>query len=71
MVTGEPEGSVLGAAAFAYRTLGMIDSFEYLLERNPIMRKVRSESNAHEFYQTQFQFDWYMHLYWKFQKEFN
>ena len=69
MVTGEPEGSVLGAAAFACRTLGMIDSFEYLLERNPIRRKVRPESNAHEFYQTQF--DRHMHLYWKFQKEFN
>ncbi len=68
MVTGEPEGSVLGAAAFAYHTLGMIDSFRYLLERNPIMQKVRPEGSAHKFYQTQF--DRYMHLYWKFQKEF-
>ena len=67
-VTGEPEGSVLGAAAFAYHTLGMIDSFRYLLERNPIIQKVHPESNAHEFYQAQF--DRYMHLYWKFQKEF-
>ena len=69
MVTGEPEGSVLGAAAFAYHALGIIDSFEYLLERNPIMRKVRPEASAHEFYQAQF--DRYMHLYWKFQKEFD
>ena len=68
MVTGEPEGSVLGAAAFAYHTLGMIDSFRYLLDRNPIIQKVRPEASAHEFYQTQF--DRYMHLYWKFQKEF-
>ena len=68
MVTAEPEGSVLGAAAFAYHTLGMIDSFEYLLERNPIMRTVRPEANAHEFYRGQF--DRYMHLYWKFQNEF-
>jgi gluconokinase len=50
LVSGEPEGSVLGAAAFAYHTLGMIDSFEYLLERNPIIRKVRPDVNAHEFY---------------------
>ncbi len=68
MVTGEPEGSVLGAAAFAYHTLGMIDSFRYLLERNPIIQKVHPEANVHEFYQAQF--DRYMHLYWKFQKEF-
>ena len=68
MVSGEPEGSVLGAAAFAYHTLGMIDSFEYLLERNPIIQKVHPEASAHEFYQTQF--NRYMHLYWKFQKEF-
>ena len=68
LVSTEPEGSVLGAAAFAYHTLGMFDSFECLLERNPIIRKIRSEVNAHEFYQAQF--DRYMHLYWKFQKEF-
>jgi sugar (pentulose or hexulose) kinase len=68
MVSGEPEGSVLGAAAFAYHTLGMIDSFEYLLERNPIIQNVRPEASAHEFYQTQL--NRYMHLYWKFQKEF-
>ena len=30
IVTGEPEGSVLGAAAFAYHTLGLIDSFRIL-----------------------------------------
>ncbi len=68
MVTGEPEGSVLGAAAFAYHTLGMIDSFRSLLDRNPIIQKVHPEASAHEFYQTQF--DRYLHLYWKFQKEF-
>jgi gluconokinase len=68
MVTEEPEGSVLGAAAFAYHTLGMIDSFEYMLERNPIMQKVSPEAKAHEFYRKQF--DRYMHLYWKFQDEF-
>ena len=64
MVAAEPEGSVLGAAAFAYRNLGMIGSFRYLLERNPIIQKVRPETSAHEFYQTQF--NRYMHLYWKF-----
>ena len=68
-VTGEPEGSVLGAAAFAYHTLGMIDSFQCLLDRNPIIQKVRPEASTHEIYQTQF--DRYMHLYWKFQKEFD
>lgn len=67
-VTGEPEGSVLGAAAFAYHTLGMIDSFQYLLERNPIKSKVSPEAKVHEFYQAQF--DRYLHLYWKFQEEF-
>lgn len=68
MLTGEPEGSVLGAAAFAYHALGMIDSFRYLLERNPVMQKIQPEASAHEFYRTQF--DRYMHLYWKFQDEF-
>ncbi|MGD8649791.1 MAG: gluconokinase [Desulfobacterales bacterium] len=68
MVAAEPEGSVLGAAAFAYHTLGMIDSFKYLLEKNPITQKVRPKANAHEFYR--YQFDKYMHLYWKFEKEF-
>jgi len=68
-VTGEPEGSVLGAAAFAYHTLGMIDSFQDMLERNPIVRTVCPESKSHEFYQAQF--DRYMHLYWKFQEEFD
>ena len=69
VVTGEPEGSVLGAAAFAYHTLGMIDSFQDMLERNPIVRTVCPETKSHEFYQTQF--DRYMHLYWKFQEEFD
>jgi hypothetical protein len=68
-VTGETEGSVLGAAAYAYHTLGMMDSFRYLLERNPIIQNVRPKANAREFYQIQFKR--YMHLYWKFQKEFN
>ena len=69
MLTAEPEGSVLGAAAFAYHTLGMIDSFRCLLERNPIIQKVRPEANLHAFYQTLF--DKYMHFYWKFAKEFS
>ena len=69
MVTGEPEGSVLGAAAFAYHTLGLIDSFGYVLERNPVIQKVCPEAKAHEFYRTQFKR--YMHLYWKFQEEFH
>ncbi len=68
MVTAEPEGSVLGAAAFAYHNLGMIDSFNFLLEKNPIVQKVRPEASAHEFYQIQF--EKYMHLYWKLEKEF-
>jgi hypothetical protein len=46
----------------------MIDSYRYLLEKNPIVQKVRPEASAHEFYQIQF--DKYMHLYWKFEKEF-
>ncbi len=62
-------GSVLGAAAYAYHTLGMMDSFRYLLERNPIIHKVRPKAKAREFYQIQFKR--YMHLYWKFQKEFD
>ena len=68
-VTGEPEGSVLGAAAFAYHTLGMIDSFQDMLERNPIVHTVCPGTKSHEFYQTQF--ERYMHLYWKFQEEFD
>lgn len=69
MVAAEPEGSVLGTAAFAYHTLGMIDSFKYLLEKNPIVQKVVPETKAHEFYRNQF--DKYIHLYWKFEKEFD
>jgi gluconokinase len=68
LVSAEPEGSVLGAAAFAYHTLDMIDSFRYLLDKNPIIQKVVPEANTHRFYQTQF--EQFMHLYWKFQKEF-
>jgi sugar (pentulose or hexulose) kinase len=60
---------VLGAAAFAYHTLGMIDSFEDMLERNPIVHTVCPETKSHQFYRTQF--DRYMHLYWKFQEEFD
>jgi gluconokinase len=69
MVTGEPEGSVMGAAAFAYHTLGMLDSFKDILLRNPIVRKVTPDIESHEFYRSQF--DRYMHIYWKFQKEFD
>jgi gluconokinase len=69
VVTGEPEGSPLGAAAFAYHTLGMIDSFQDMLERNPMVRTVCPETKSHEFYRTQF--ERYMHLYWKFQEEFD
>ena len=69
MVTGEPEGSVLGATAFAYHTLGLIDSFQYLLEKNPIIRKVHPDADANKYYSAQF--ERYMHLYWKFQEEFS
>jgi gluconokinase len=69
LVSGEPEGSVLGAAAFAFHTLDMIDSFKYLLDKNPVINEVKPETAEHDFYQSQF--ERYMQLYWKLRDEFD
>lgn len=69
LVSGEPEGSVLGAAAFAFHSLGLIDSFRYLLDKNPIIQEVGPEAQVHEFYRSQF--ERYLQLYWKLRDEFD
>jgi gluconokinase len=53
-VTYEPEGSALGAAALALRALGLIDSLEGLVQKNPVREIVRPETTAHTFYDMQF-----------------
>jgi gluconokinase len=68
MVTGEPEGSVLGSAAFACRTLGLIDSYDLLADLNPVQKVVRPRPDVHERYREQFEN--FMRLYWKFSEEF-
>ena len=69
MVSGEPEGSVLGAAAFVYHTLGIIDSYSYLLDKSPVIKKIQPKAKNHEYYRSQV--DRFMHLYWKFHEEFD
>ena len=68
LVTGEPEGSILGATVLALRTLGMIDSFQCLVEKNPVRRTFRPRAEAHQYYTSAFQR--YMRLYWKLRPEF-
>jgi gluconokinase len=69
MVTGEPEGSVLGAAAFAYHTLGVIDSFKALLDKNPVLKVIHPQPEMYQFYKGEF--ERYMRTYWKFREEFD
>jgi sugar (pentulose or hexulose) kinase len=68
LVLREPEGSVLGAAALALRTLGTIDSYECLRDKNPVQRTIPPRPEAHRFYKTAFQR--YLQLYWKRRPEF-
>lgn len=62
-VTGEPEGSALGAAALAGRALGLIDSLDGLAQKNPVREIVRPDKAGHEFYETHFRR--YLDLYEK------
>jgi gluconokinase len=64
----EPEGSVLGAAALALRTLGAIDSYGCLRDKNPVQRTIQPRPEAHRFYTTAYQR--YLQLYWKLRPEF-
>jgi gluconokinase len=68
LVLENPEGSVLGAAAFAYHTLGMLDSFTSLLDKNPVSKTIHPEPELHQFYTHEF--ERYMRIYWKMREEF-
>ncbi|KPJ78264.1 MAG: hypothetical protein AMJ54_04690 [Deltaproteobacteria bacterium SG8_13] len=68
LVAREPEGSVLGTAALAFRSLGMIDSFQCLLDKNPLRKTIRPRDEEHRFYAASFKR--YMQLYWKLRPEY-
>ena len=68
LVAKESEGSVLGAAALALRTLGAIDSFQCLRDKNPVRQSIRPRDRVHRFYEQAFQR--YLQLYWKLRPEF-
>ena len=68
-VLQEPEGSALGAAAFAMHTMGKIDSFACLLEKNPVRKTISPEADAHRFYTAAF--ERYLQLYWKLRPEYH
>jgi gluconokinase len=67
-VTGEPEGSVLGAAAFAYHALGELKSFRKLEEMNSIKQVVKPDQVVHHFYEAEF--DKFLRIYQKNKDEF-
>lgn len=67
-VTGEPEGSVLGAAAFALYTLGEIDSLERLKELNPIKEIVEPRTELTRLYSEKYEKT--MRIYHKLKDEF-
>ena len=67
-VTNEPEGSVLGAAAFAFYALGELKSFESLAEMNPIKQLIRFQPEVQEFYTKEF--ERYLRIYHKIKDEF-
>jgi gluconokinase len=67
-VTDEPEGSVLGAAAFAFYTLGELKSFESLEEMNPIKQLIHCQPEVHQFYAKEF--ERYLRIYHKIKDEF-
>jgi gluconokinase len=68
LVSAEPEGSVLGAAALALRTLGMMDSFQGLLDKNPVQQTIGPRAEVHRFYASAFQR--FLELYWKLRPEY-
>ena len=68
LVLKEPEGSVLGAAAFAFHTLGMLDSFSFLQDKNPVSKIVKPDPKLHLVYKDGF--EKYMRIYWKMREEF-
>ena len=68
LVLEEPEGSVLGATAFAYHALGMLDSLTCLLDKNPVSKAIHPEPELHQFYTGEF--ERYMRVYWKMKEEF-
>lgn len=68
LVLEEPEGSVLGAAAFAYHALGMLDSFTCLMDRNPVSKVIHPEPDSAQVYREGF--EKYMRIYWKMREEF-
>jgi gluconokinase len=69
LVLEEPEGSVLGAAAFAYHSLGIFDSFDRLVDKNPVTEVIHPDPELHKFYMEEF--ERYMRIYWKMREEFD
>jgi gluconokinase len=54
-VTKQPEGSVLGAAAFAFNALGKLNSLDKLKEINQIKQITTPDPDLHEFYQKKYE----------------
>jgi gluconokinase len=67
-VTGEPEGSVLGTAAFAFQAIGELESFQKLEEMNSVRQIVEPDLDTHRFYETEYQK--FVRIYLKLKDEF-
>ena len=67
-VTEEPEGSVLGAAAFGFYSLGIIDSLNLLKELNPVKDVTSPNPKLHKFYKSKYEKS--MNIYHKMKNEF-
>ena len=67
-VTKEPEGSVLGAAAFGLYSAGEIESLKILKDLNPIKEVTFPNQELHEFYKEKYKKS--MQIYHKMKDEF-
>lgn len=67
-VTREPEGSIMGAAAFAYYSLGILPSLAKLKELNAVDEVVEPRQDLHEDYNECYQKS--MRIYHKLKDEF-
>ena len=67
-VTEEPEGSVLGAAAFGLYSLGEIESLDCLKELNTVKETTTPDKKLHKYYKDKY--DKSMDIYHKMKDEF-
>lgn len=67
-VTYQPEGSVFGAAAFAFHTLGELKSLTVLEEMNPVKQVVHARPELHRFYSQEF--ERFLRIYHRLKDEF-